>query len=177
MLPFGGGCAPFDLPRPGNPFSLFKMKMYSVPDRVIRRFFSHVEEGKGSSGCWVWKAAGKGYGKFSLNGEYIGAHVASHILFIGPVKDGQLVCHSCDHKWCVNPEHLSTGTVSSNTKESYTRGLRKPVCLKFEKNGNSKLTRKQVEEIRQDPRGSYILSKILGIPRSTIRYARIRGME
>ena len=151
------------------------VQVFPIPDSLVRRFFSHVVEApRGPSKCWAWRAAGKAYGKFSLHGRYINAHVASYLIFKGPIKRGKLICHSCDHKWCVNPEHLDQGTHSSNVKDSYRRGQLTPVCLKFEKNGNSKLTRQQVEEIRQDPRGSTELSKAIGIPSSTIRYARKR---
>lgn len=36
-------------------------------------------------------------------------------------KEG-LVLHSCDNKWCVNPNHLSIGNSSKNIKEAYQRG-------------------------------------------------------
>ena len=32
-----------------------------------------------------------------------------------------LVCHTCDHEWCINPEHLYLGTQKQNVGDLYAR--------------------------------------------------------
>ena len=36
-----------------------------------------------------------------------------------------IVCHTCDNKLCVNPEHLYLGTYKDNLTDAYVRGVRK----------------------------------------------------
>jgi hypothetical protein len=71
---------------------------------------------KDSNGCWIWqggKYAG-GYGAFSLDGFKDYAHRSSYRLYYGEIPEGKIICHRCDVKMCVNPDHLYAGTGSDN---------------------------------------------------------------
>jgi len=59
------------------------------------------------------------YGWFSIKGYKEYAHRASHLLFVGPIPEGKLVCHRCDVKQCVNPRHLYLGDHSTNGLDFY----------------------------------------------------------
>lgn len=41
-------------------------------------------------------------------------HRVTYELCVGPIKIGNCVCHKCDRKGCINPDHLFQGTHSDN---------------------------------------------------------------
>lgn len=52
----------------------------------------------------------------------IPAHVYSYMQHKGPVPPGMVVCHSCDVKNCVNPDHLWAGTQKQNLEDMRAKG-------------------------------------------------------
>jgi hypothetical protein len=48
------------------------------------------------------------------------AHRISYMLFKGPITS-DLLRHTCDNRWCVNPEHLIDGTREENVRDMVER--------------------------------------------------------
>ena len=143
------------------------MKEYKNP---IKRFNRNIVK---SQKCWNWKGHLTifGYGHFFFNGKLEQAHRASYKLNIGEIPKGLCVCHSCDNRACVNPQHLWLGTYKDNVRDMMKKG--RGIKADSEDNGGAKLTWKQVERIRKirKEKGIYYkdLAKIFSVHYSTIK--------
>ncbi|MBV8666706.1 MAG: HNH endonuclease [Burkholderiaceae bacterium] len=143
------------------------------PTDPLIRFWRHVK--KEPSGCWQWVGAKKptGYGNFYMNSRYMGAHCASYLLFSGEIQEGKFVCHKCDNPSCVNPEHLFLGSPKENMRDMMSKGRAIGIAQGEEAHPESKLTAKNVVEIRQLRAGGETLKNIgarFGITESNVHY-------
>lgn len=76
------------------------------------------------NGCWLWQGPldKDGYGTFYLRRKNRKAHRVGWFLLHGPIPEGLVVNHKCNHRHCVNPQHLNLLTVRENALED-SRGL------------------------------------------------------
>ena len=82
--------------------------------------------------CWLWqgKPNTSGYGTIRDGGRKHRVHRIAWEWANGPIPDGMLVLHSCDTPRCVNPAHLSLGTVRDNNYDRDAKGRTKTPARK-----------------------------------------------
>lgn len=145
---------------------------------VEERFFRHISK---TEYCWNWQGrlVGKGYGSIGLGGR--GAkqklvHRLSYEIHKGQIPEGMVVMHKCDNPRCVNPDHLEASTQSQNIKDAFSRGrkINLPSGVQGDDHGASKLTSKDVLEIRESTLSMNTIAKLYGVSRSAIERVRYR---
>jgi hypothetical protein len=86
-----------------------------------------------NSGCWIWtdQCHYSGYGHFRLKNKTIRAHRMSWMIYKGEIPSNLIVCHKCDIKCCVNPDHLFLGSFKDNMVDKVNKKrhfFRKDFC-------------------------------------------------
>ena len=102
----------------------------SGPQRtpLLERFWKRVV--KHESGCWLYggERFGNKYAQISFGGRearYTLAHRFSYEIHHGEIGRGKFVCHKCDVRNCVNPDHLYSGDHEDNNQDRVDRGRSK----------------------------------------------------
>lgn len=153
------------------------------------------------SGCQVWigptNGEGKygrgGYGVVTVNGAHKYVHRLSYELNVGAIPKGMMVCHRCDVRACINPEHLFVSDARGNHQDKVSKGrsrspgaprgalnhvAKNPEMVRGENNGRAVLTAKDVVAIREAiARGVHQrnLAAMYGVGQSQI--SRIKRLE
>lgn len=145
--------------------------------RLEGRFWSKVDRDEDDE-CWPWTSVRhpEGYGKIKVGGRFEYAHRVAMRLE-GHDVDGGLVLHECDNPACVNPSHLYLGDQSDNVQDMWDRDRHPPneapETPSGDENPNSKLSRADVEEIRERLADGEVQSSIaseFGVARSSVSH-------
>jgi hypothetical protein len=140
---------------------------------LVARFYQKVKIGKADE-CWEWQGAivQNGYGQIGNNGsKAYYAHRISYELHKGPIPEGMFVCHSCDNKRCVNPNHLWVGTASDNMRDAVSKGLIRP--RRGENSPRAKLTDSIVAQLRSGEVTASDVARMTGVTYEAARYAKV----
>lgn len=75
------------------------------------------------TGCWNWTGyLYHGYGILSVARKPTKAHRVSYEIHHGAIPSGMIICHRCDNRSCVNPDHLFVGTYKDNNQDIVDKG-------------------------------------------------------
>lgn len=99
--------------------------------------------------CWICTSHagnGHGYPQYQVNGKpgYLSRYMYENKH--SKIPDGMCACHKCDTPMCINPDHIFLGTRADNNADKVSKN--RQACEIGELNSNSKLTEKQIIEIR-----------------------------
>ncbi len=100
----------------------------------IQRFWEKVEKPDNNELCWFWRGAinADGYGHFRINKldkkTMLKAHRVSYALMVEEPSLGMHLHHLCDHRDCVNPNHIEQLSPRDHVDISTNMGNRREYC-------------------------------------------------
>jgi len=103
------------------------------------------------NGCWICtshRPGKQGYPRITIGHKQKRLNRIMYEKYYGAIPDGLQVCHKCDNRMCIRPDHFFLGTQADNNRDMYNKHRNGKNGLSGEKHPMAKLTTQQVREIR-----------------------------
>jgi len=121
------------------------------------RFEQYHQKDANDQGCWLWQNAPDQWGYGTIYDPdkpgYRKAHRVAFMLYrdeaLPQFSPDNQVNHTCHNPVCVNPDHLYLGTAKDNSQDALEADAWGENRRRGSDVGNSKLTEKQVAEIKR----------------------------
>lgn len=154
----------------------------ALPAELIKKSLDRAGYKVDDNGCHIWGGvvSTHGYGVISVKSLRFHAHRASMVAQHGPVPPEMVVCHKCDVRNCINPDHLFVGTQSDNMKDASRKGritafMHPGSMVRGEAHKMARLTDAEAEEIRNSDLEPRFLMAKYSVAYSTV-YRVKRGL-
>lgn len=123
-----------------------------------------------NSGCLLWTGPldSEGRPKIGISGKTRRVSRVVYELYRGPIPEGLFVCHKCDIRLCVNPDHLWTGTHLDNMRDRNQKKRHQH----GERHTSAKLTREIVSNLRDGALTIRQVTALSGVTRQTAAKAK-----
>lgn len=120
--------------------------------------------------CWVWRGAKQrtGYGVMIVYGKIEGVHRVAWRETFGEIPPGMYVCHTCDNRLCVRPNHLFLGTHLENIADRQAKGR----SARGSASGRAVLDEERVLQILRSKSSTSVVAREFGVAEGTIRGIR-----
>lgn len=142
--------------------------------------------------CWYWKDGNNlsqgGYGRVNFSHHIFHSNQLAYLFTYGYIDDDKIILHSSKcinnaerdfgdgkvSRKCCNPSHLRQGTYKENSEDTKSQGRMKGTFEKGregdrgESHPQHKLSRLEVENIKQDKRVHREIANQYGINQSTV---------
>lgn len=136
---------------------------------TLREKFDRGYVPEPTSGCWLWDRSLRkdGYAQVEARrGKAVLAHRLSWQLNRGPIPNGLYICHKCDVKSCVNPDHLFVGTCADNIRDRVVKGLHHAIF--GSRHPKAKLSDAAVVHIKQKAISGVAYARMYGVSPTAI---------
>lgn len=108
---------------PNAYISRMRKRVNVISSTVSDRLWAQVQK---SDGCWLWTGAKNSSGYGSMAGGQYRSTLVHRVVWQMThgklIPKGMCICHRCDVKLCVRPDHLFLGTYSDNQRDLVAKG-------------------------------------------------------